>query len=186
MTVLATVKLEGLEIRSEDYELAVFADGECRGSARLQFVEPLNRYIAFLTVSGEDATELHFGLYNTETNEEYYDAEESLSFVANAIVGDADDLYTIHFRSTTGMNEFADRVQVYPNPVNGGEQISIGMADDMQGFAHIEIVNTSGMVIETVYSSSAQTITAPKAAGVYTLRITLEGEGTWLRKLVVK
>ena len=116
---------------------------------------------------------------------EYYDAEESLDFVANAIVGDATDLYVVHFRGTTGMDELAGRVKVYPNPVNAGERFSIGLAGDMTDIVRVEIVNTLGMV-ETVCTPSQQTLTAPNVAGVYTLRITVEGKGTIIKKLVVK
>ena len=186
MTVMAVVDLNGEELKSEHYELSAFAsNGECRGSVKLTYAEPLNRYVAFLTISGKDATELSFRLYDKETGMEYYDAEESFDFVANAIVGEADDLYTIHFRGTTGMDEFANRVKVYPNPVNVGEQFSIGLSVEDAGKVHVEIVNTLG-VIETLRATSVQTLTAPNVAGVYSLRITMEGKGTIVRKLVVK
>ena len=187
MTVMAVVELDGAEISSDNYELAAFAaNGECRGSVKLMYAEPLHRHVAFLTVSGKDAAELNFRLYNMETNVEYYDAEESLDFVANAIVGEADDLYTIHFRSTTGMDELAKSVQVYPNPVNAGERFSINITNDEKSIVRAEIVNALGIVIEVVCSPSLQTITAPNISGVYTLRITVEGEETIIRKLVVK
>ena len=83
------------------------------------------------------------------------------------------------------MDEFANSVRVYPNPVNSGEQFSIGMTDNVTSPARVEIVNTLG-VVETVRVTSRQTLTAPKAAGVYTLRITMEGKETIVRKLVVK
>ena len=67
MSVMAVVELDDVELQGENYELAAFANGECRGSASLMYVEPLNRHIAFLTVAGNEAVELHFGLYNTET-----------------------------------------------------------------------------------------------------------------------
>ncbi|MBQ6772115.1 MAG: leucine-rich repeat protein, partial [Bacteroidales bacterium] len=69
MSVMAVVELDGEELASERYELAAFANGECRGSARLMYVEPLDRYMAFLTVAGDEATGLHFGLYNVETGD---------------------------------------------------------------------------------------------------------------------
>jgi hypothetical protein len=186
MTVMAVVELNGEELKSEHYELSAFAsNSECRGSVKLTYAEPLNRYVAFLTISGKDATELSFRLYDKETGMEYYDAEESFDFVANAIVGEADDLYTIHFRGTTGMDEFANRVKVYPNPVNVGEQFSIGLSVEDAGKVHVEIVNTLG-VVETLRATSVQTLTAPNVAGVYTLRITVEGKGTVVQKLVVK
>ena len=188
MTVMAVVELEGAEISSDNYELAAFAaNGECRGSVRLIFAEPLHRHVAFLTISGKDAAELSFRLYDTETGEEYDAAEESLSFVANALVGDADDLYTIHFRGTTGVDELANKVQVYPNPVNAGEQFIISIADDVKTPVRVEIVNALG--VEMLRAMSEQTpvnIVAPTTSGVYTLRITVEGKGTVFRKLVVK
>ena len=188
MTVMAVVELDGQELSSDSYELAAFdASGECRGSVRLMYVEPIDRYMAFLTVSGKDAAVLSFRLYDTETGTEYYDANENLNFTTNAIVGDADDLYTIHFRGTTGMDELASSVKVYPNPVNRGEQFSIGMVDEMMPPVLVEIVNALG--VETLRATSVQmpaTLTAPATAGVYTLRITVEGKGTIVRKLVVK
>ena len=187
MTVMAVVELNEMELKSDNYELAAFANGECRGSVKLTYAEPINRHVAFLTISGKDAAELSFRLYDTETGMEYYDAEESLDFVANAIVGEADDLYTIHFRGTTGMDEFASRVQVYPNPVNAGERFSINVADDMKNPVRVEIINALG--VETLRATSGQMpaqLTTPATAGVYTLRITVEGKGMVVRKLVVK
>ena len=187
MTVMAVVELNEMELKSDNYELAAFtANGECRGSVKLTYAEPINRHVAFLTISGKDAAELSFRLYDTETGMEYYDTEESLDFVANAIVGEANDPYTILFRGTMGKDELAGKVQVYPNPVNCGERFSINVADDVKTPICVEIVNALGVVIETVCTPSEQTIIAPNVAGIYTLRIMVEGKETFARKLVVK
>ena len=59
MTMLAVVELDDVEITSDSYELAAFtANGECRGSIKITYAEPLRRHIAFLTISGKDAAEL--------------------------------------------------------------------------------------------------------------------------------
>ena len=153
----------------------------------MTYVEPLNRHVAFLTIAGNDAVELNFGLYNTETDVEYYDAEESLSFTVNATIGEPEDVFVVHFRGTTGMDELASSVQVYPNPVNGGEQFSIGVNAESKAPVCVEIVNALGE--ETLRATSTQMpamLTAPSVAGVYTMRITVEGKGTVVRKLVVK
>ncbi len=187
MTVMAVVELNDEELNSENYELAAFANGECRGSAKLTYVEPLNRYVAFLTIAGNDAVELGFRLYDAETGAEYYDAEESLSFAVNATIGEPEDVFVVHFRGTTGMDELASSVQVYPNPVNGGEQFSIGVNAESKAPVRVEIVNAMG--VETLRATSTQMpamLTAPSVAGVYTLRITVEGKGTIIRKLVVR
>jgi hypothetical protein len=188
MTVMAVVEFDNVELSSDNYELAAFtANGECRGSVRLTYAEPLHRHVAFLTISGKDAAELSFRLYDTETGVEYYDAEESLDFVADAIVGESNDLYVIHFRGNTGMDEFASRVKVYPNPVAPGERFSIGMNMDIKSPVRVEIVNALGAVVSVETSTQAPaSIVAPITAGVYTLRITVEGKGTAVRKLVVK
>ncbi len=188
MTVMAVVELDNVELSSDNYELAAFtANGECRGSVRLTYAEPLHRHVAFLTISGKDAAELSFRLYDMETGVEYYDAEESLNFVADAIVGESNDLYVIHFRGNAGMDEFASRVKVYPNPVSPGERFSIGMNTEIKSPVRVEIVNALGAVVSVETSTQAPaSIVAPITAGVYTLRITVEGKGTAVRKLVVK
>ena len=187
MTVMAVVELNDEELNSENYELAAFANGECRGSAKLTYVEPLNRHVAFLTIAGNDAAELGFRLYDAETGTEYYDAEETLSFAVNATIGEPEDVFVVHFRGTTGMDELSSSVQVYPNPVNGGERFSIGVNAESKAPIRVEIVNAMG--VETLRATSAQMpamLTAPSVAGVYTMRITVEGKGTIIRKLVVR
>jgi len=185
MTVLAVVELDGEELNSENYELAAFANGECRGSVKMMYVEPLDRYMALLTIAGEEASELHFGLYNVETGEESFNADETLNFEADAIVGSPDEPFVIRFRSTTDVDEWANSLQIFPNPVEHGQTISLGKADDM-GVVQVEIVNALGTVVETLRATSLQNVIVPNTAGVYTLRITVEGKGMCYRKLVVR
>ena len=186
MSVMAVIELDGEELASENFELAAFANGTVRGSARLLYVEPLNRYMAFLTVAGEEAAELHFGLYNTKTGAVETCHGASLQYETNAVVGSFADPYVVSFRSTTGVDEWAGNLQVYPNPVEHGQTVSLGFADAETGEVRVEIVNAHGMVVETILAPSVQTIVAPNVAGVYMLRVTVEGKGTCYRKLVVR
>ena len=186
MSVMAVVELDGEELSSENYELAAFANGECRGSARLLYIAPLNRYMAFLTVAGEDVTELYFGLYNTETGEELVGSDQTVNFSTNAVLGSFAEPYVVSFRGETGMYEWARSLQIFPNPVNGGELLNIGLSEENLGKVRVEIINAMGVVVETRSIASHQTVTAPEVAGVYTLRITMEGKGTCYRKLVVE
>ncbi len=186
MTVTAVVELEDVELGSDNYELAAFANGECRGSVRLMYVAPIDRHIAFLTVTGEDVEMLTFGLYDTQTGEEIYDAQEILNFSNNATVGDVREPYAIYFRGTVGLDEWANSLQVFPNPVRKGENVSLSLSADEIGKVQVEIINALGQV-ETIRTTTLQTtIAAPSVAGVYTLRITAEGKGTCYRKLVVR
>ncbi|MBQ6769963.1 MAG: T9SS type A sorting domain-containing protein [Bacteroidales bacterium] len=186
MSVMAVIELDGEELASERYELATFANGECRGSARLLYVEPLNRYMAFLTVAGDEDAELYFGLYDTETGAVETQNFASLQYETNAVVGSFAEPYIVSFRSTTGVDEWAGNLQVFPNPVKRGQAVSLSLSAEGIGEVQVEIVNALGMVVETYGRASLQGITAPTMAGVYTLRITVEGNGTVFRKLVVK
>ena len=186
MNVLAVVNLDGEELSSENYELAAFANGECRGSAKLMYVAPMNRYVAFLTVVGNDATTLSFGLYDVANGTVCFDTDDVMTYSNNAIVGSIDEPYVINFRETTGANEFANRINVYPNPVARGEMLNIGMTAEDLGQARVEIVNTLGMTVSSVYAPSVQTIAVPQTAGVYLLRVTMEGKGTYSQKIVVR
>ena len=187
MTVLAVVELNGEELSSANYELAAFANGECRGSVQMMYVEPLDRYMALLTIAGEEAAELHFGLYDAETGEEYLNADEVLGFEADAIVGNVDAPFVIRFRGTTGVDELSKSLQVYPNPVEANSVFSVGSLTDVDGEVRVEIVNALGAkVSEQTSVRMPASIKAPAAAGVYMLKITVDGKETCCRKLVVR
>ena len=186
MTVTAVVELDDQELRGGNYELAAFANGECRGSARLLYVEPLDRYIAFLTVAGEEAFELRFGLYDVTTGMECFDTDATLTYANDASIGSLEQPFVVGFRGTTGLNELDTALQVYPNPVGHGQRLTLDLATDEADVVSVEIVNAMGAVIKTLRAPSVQTITAPDAAGVYTLRIVAEGKGTCHRKLIVR
>ncbi len=186
MTLLAVIDLDGEEIQSEDYELAVFdANGECRGSIKTMYVDITGRYYAFMTIYGDTPVELHFGLYDWETHTEFFDVDEKVMFNADASIGTIFAPMVLHFHGLNNVDEFDKQIKVFPNPVYCGERFSLGMAEDVTNPVRVEIINTLG-VVETVCTSSHQTFIAPNVAGVYMLRITVEGKGTFIRKLIVK
>ncbi len=187
MTVTAVVELDDEELQSDSYELAAFANGECRGSVRLMYIEPLGRHIAFLTIAGEEVTTLSFSLYDVATGEEIHVADEQINFSNNATLGDLMEPYVIHFRSLAGMDEFGRQVHVFPNPVSRGANVSLGMTEDTSGEIQVEIINALGAVLSVETSTKLpSSIKAPEVSGVYTLRITVKGKGTCYRKLVVR
>ena len=187
MNVMAVVELDGEELQGEQYELAAFANGEVRGSARLLYVEPIHRYMAFLTVAGDETTELHFGLYNTETGRVEMQCNASLQYETNAIVGSFAEPYVVGFRSTTGTDEWSNATQIYPNPVEHGQMLSFAFEEKTVCEAQVDIINAMGAVVDTRKMTSLQTnLFAPTVAGIYTLRITEKGKGVSYIRLIVK
>ena len=186
MSVMAIVEVDGQVINSENYELAAFANGEVRGSARLHYVAPLDRYFAFLNVAGDETVELHFGLYDTETGAVLLQNATALQYVTNSVIGSFAEPYVVSFHDNTGMDEWTNPLKVYPNPVEHGQSFSLGFAEMETGLMQVEIIDALGTVVETLRTTSLPTINAPETAGVYTLRLTIKGKGTCYRKLVVR
>ena len=186
MTVMAVVEMEGVELASDNYELAAFVNGECRGSIELVYAEPLNRYVAFLTVSGEEVANMYFGLYNKETGEEFFNTNTSLTFNADAMVGDPAEPFVIGFRDSSAINELGNAMTLYPNPASIGEKVNVLISNSMRP-VRIEIVDAIGKIVSVESSTNwPASIAVPASAGVYTVRIITEDNGVMIQKMVVK
>jgi hypothetical protein len=187
MNIMAVVELNGVELEDERYELAIFSGNECRGSVRLVYVESMRRYVAFLTVAGEEEGELCLALYDTMTGEAYYNTTDCLNFEANAVLGSLSMPYFARFGGTAELDEWGDpTVVLYPNPVSAGHLFQMALPDESKG-ARVSIVNALGAVVSTtdVYDKPA-ILCAPAVPGVYTVRIVTAKQGTYCRKLIVK
>lgn len=184
MTVVAVVELNDTELIGGDYELAAFVDGEVRGSVKLINAGTQGRYYAFLTVAGNEAANISFGLYDAETGLETTDCDVRLNYNNNAMIGSMSEPYVISFRGTTGMDELNGGVAMYPNPAEKSGYVKVVMAES---HARIEIINSIGQVVsEQTTTQMPASIQAPEEAGVYTVRIITEGKNIKCQKLIVK
>jgi len=93
----------------------------------------------------------------------------------------------VSFRGTTGLAELDNSVHVFPNPVKAGACVHILMKGESNRPVQVEVVDALGSVIavQTVNRMPAS-VTAPAVPGIYMLRVTEEGKGISLRKLVVE
>lgn len=184
MTILAVVELDDVEVAG-DYELAAFANGECRGSVKLVYIPTMGRYVAFLTVAGDEAADLSFALYNTVTEEEILECNTTAVFSANAMFGDKDNPAVISFRGNTGVNELSSSMAVYPNPVQKGGNVTITLAEETE--MQVEVLNTLGEVVSAEkYGMSQAVVTMPEIPGIYMIRIVTGNNNTMFRKVVVE
>lgn len=187
MSVMAVVELDQIEIADGDYELAVFANGRCLGSTKLIFVEPINRYMAFLTITGEENQEMNFGLYHAGTGKEYQSTSEMLTFVADAIIGSIDEPYIVHFNGSTDLVEGFASARIYPNPVERGALFNIDLTTDKAESVMVEVINALGETVSALRSCQTPIVVkAPNVSGVYTVRLVVEGKGAYSQKLIVK
>ena len=186
MSMIVVVELNGEEVGGERYELAVFSGEECRGSVRLVYVEPLHRHVAFLSVMGEEVVDLSLALYDTQTGKAYFNPTDGLRFVANAVLGTPDSPYVARFGGMGVVENDAESIAFYPNPVRAGQLFQIEMPVECPG-VRVSIVNALGTVVSTtdLYAHPA-TLRAPAVAGVYLLRMVTNKGVAYCRKLVVK
>ena len=164
MTITAVLELDGEELRSEEYELAAFVGDECRGSVKLMYVEPVNRFVAFLTVFGEPSETLYFRLTDGTQTELSMD---EITFAADGMEGTLSEPMTLRFGTTKLDENEWSKVLVYPNPSNGVFNIQ------GQGIRKIEVFNAFGQAVvsEETSNDHLQIDLSRYADGCYMLRV---------------
>ncbi|MGB1248123.1 MAG: LamG-like jellyroll fold domain-containing protein, partial [Chitinophagales bacterium] len=89
MNIIGYLQIEGIVSTDEEDVLGVFVDNEPRGSVNLQYIAPLDRYIAFLDVYSHTtaADSLRFKIWDASKGNVYIDVIPSLEFVVDATIG---------------------------------------------------------------------------------------------------
>ena len=97
MTIIGVVQFDGVEQFSDQLEVGVFHNGECRGAA-LTNVVAMNRNFLFLTVYGLDGEEDTFRIYDHATETELDMAtNQTITYVDNGSLGTLSNPYIINF-----------------------------------------------------------------------------------------
>ena len=164
MSVMAVVEVNGEEVRSEEVEIGAFSQGECRGAVRLLYVAPLDRYVAFLTVHGEDGDGLSFRLKNDEG---VLFARDRAVFAKDAVLGSTAEPYVLRF-GNTGVTDAAEPVvTAYPNPSTGVFQL------EGEGMERVEVYTMLGELVrmEEVHADTHTLNLSGCAEGMYHLRV---------------
>ena len=178
MTVTAVLELGGEELRSDNYELAAFVGEECRGSVKLMYVEPIDRYVAFLTIFGDQQETMQFRLTDG-TNVSF--STEKMTYIVDGSVGTLKEPVVLHF-GTLAIDESATtNVTVYPNPSEGRFNI------EGKGIRKVEVFNAFGQVIlsKEIENDFLQLDLTNRSSGVYLLRIVTD-DGILNNQLIKK
>ena len=164
MTLTAVVELNGHELRQEGYELAAFVGDECRGSVKLLWVAPLDRYVSFLTVFGEQDETMTFRLTDGTA---IATAAEKQSFTVDATLGTLTSPVVLRFGNLGIDDSVMPQVSVYPNPSDGVFQV------EGTGIERVEVYNTLGqrVFMEETKADMMSVDLRAQAEGLYTLRV---------------
>ena len=164
MTVTAVVDLEGNELRNSEYEVAVFVGNECRGSVKMMYVEPLDRYFAFLLIAGDEEQTMRFVL--TDGKETSW-SNDYLMYSSDATIGNLAEPTVLHF-GPLGVNDNNDQyVNVFPNPTNGIFNI------EGNNIRKVEIINAYGQIVysKEIKAENIQLDLSNYSIGTYMLRV---------------
>ena len=176
MSVVAKVAIAEVMSQGEETEVGAFVGKECRGSAKLTYVEETGEYVAILLVYGREGESVTFRVYNEGST---YEAEESVEMRSDEVVGDLTSPLTLHSAST---------VSLFPNPVHSGEQVRVEVPAgvDLQG-ARVEVYNALGAKLsdETLTEVDAE-FTAMRVSGIYTVKVTDRKGTVHYGKLIVR
>ncbi|MCR5013395.1 MAG: T9SS type A sorting domain-containing protein, partial [Bacteroidales bacterium] len=178
LTMMVTLDESVFGMAEGSHEIGAFVDGECRGSARLTNVD--GKYVAFLTVSGEDAETVSFRLYDVTTGSVYGSANESISYKSDDIYGTASNPMVLHFRNT-GVDEFDGAVSLFPNPAKDKVQI-LG-----NGIQTVKVYNAMGQLLHAEEFADVEVLTLNLSsfnAGVYMVSVTTTNGSTFNKKVV--
>ena len=185
LSMMAVVEVDGEEQRDESLELGAFVNGECRGSAKLYHVASIDRYIAFLTVTGQDGEQVEFRLVD-ESRGMTGTSEDHITFSSNAIVGSLDDPFPVHFGAMNGLAELQKNVSVYPNPVDRNATFTLLIPEE-ETVTEVMVVDALGEVVshETGHLTHSMMHGLP-VAGVYMLKVTCKSGNVYIGRVVVK
>lgn len=180
MTVTATVNKDGMELYGDGYELGAFVNGENRGSVKLEYFEPLDRYYAVLTINAEEGERVTFGIVDRNSGAERFGCGDALTFESNAVFGTLDDPYVIEFGSkgeTTVIN-------LYPNPIERNESITLSLPTD-ELVNEVIVTDLLGRRIRQL-SGHRQTLGGISLAGVYNIQVITEAGSVFHGRIIVK
>ena len=184
LNVTATVSIDGEEQHYEHLELGAFVNGECRGSTRLRYFEPLNRYYALLTVVGKEGERIEFGYFDSETGKYDLFADEAIVFEADAIIGKLNTPFEVHFQTNNPTQ--ARPLGIFPNPVNVNQMFLLAIPQD-ENVDEIIITDLLGSVVRKESGmANVKDIKGLPTVGVYMVEAVTRSGNVYHGKLIVK
>ena len=90
--LIATLDSNDITV-SDKLEIGAFVNGECRGTTRMMYVEPLDQYLALLTLSGNDDETITFKVF---CDGKVHSVKEQLPFTENKFIGKVREPFVLH------------------------------------------------------------------------------------------
>lgn len=186
-TMIGVIAFDGEEQHSESLVLGAFVGNHCVGQSKVVHVEPIDRYVLFLTYFGDEKDLVTFRLYDEDSGIEYSNSTTQIEYVPDAVVGTLYDPFVIDFSFANVDEYYAGNVMLSPNPVWSGDKVRINLNNGSGSKMKVEIINELGVV---VYSNSYHTVSAEINAtftpGIYIVKVSSAEGVVNYGKLVVE
>lgn len=182
INVIATIYVGDEEQCNDALEVGAFVDGECRGSARLLYFEPTNRYYALLTIAGEEGEQVEFRLIDTKTQQINTNCKSEIMFITNTITGNLDQPYPICFEDRND-DKYA---LVFPNPIDHNQSFTIKLPENEMA-SELIITNALGtQVRHEMGDMDGLSMEGLSASGIYLIKVYCKSGKVYYDKLIVK
>ncbi len=178
ITLFGEVFVDDILQRSEDIELGAFVNGECRGSARLLYVEPIDAYYVIMTITGEEGDLIEFQLYNQQDGSVNTQSYSHLNFVQNEIVGEPNNPYPIYFSNHEGL------LNLFPNPVERNQTFTLGVPQNEVVLQAIITDVTGNVISQKIDSQRIQN--GISVSGIYFVKVICESGRIYSGKIIVE
>lgn len=177
--IVATIEIDEIEQQNDNIELGAFVNGECRGSAKLDYFEPTNRWYAILTVTGVVGDEVSFGIYNDLNRNIDLSCVDHVTFANNNNVGNLDSPLVLHFGTS-------DELHAFPNPISANQPFTLDIPAE-ESVCELFVINSMGVVLRhEIGLINGKSIAGVPTTGVYTIRTICNSGKIYNTRIVVK
>jgi len=174
--------VDGEEVCGETVEIGAFVNGECRGSVRLEYDADYGRCYAWLTVTATAGEEVGFRMYDEATGETNLSNTTTITFHADAIIGDFDTPLVLDFAAAQNDGP-TPTLKAYPNPVHRNEAIALQLPNGTN-ITEVVVSDILGRTIRRE-TGNATTLKGIHEPGVYNLEIRTEDGNLHHGKIIV-
>ena len=148
----AAIAIDGIEVGSEQDQLAVYVGGECRGYVNGMYVPFTDSYIfPLMAYSNYAEEEMSFDFYHALEGKTYNNISVVM-FNTDMIIGDILNTYRINIETEDVNIPVETQIgNIYPNPFNPTTTIDYFVGQD--GYVNVSIYDIKGREISNIINS---------------------------------
>ena len=183
--IFAQVYVNGEMQRNEDIEIGAFVNGQCRGAARLIYLEPIDAYYLIMTVTGDEGDQIDFRLFDNRSRTTNNNCSTYLTYEDNAIIGNPKTPFSIHFGEKSEISMQASMMKVFPNPARKDQPFTLNIPED-ESISELILSNLTGNVVSREVGNVISQHHGLPVSGVYFIKVICKTGNIYYGKVIVE